>query len=127
MILYHGTTRTWADDIVRNGPDPHFRMPGDPGPPEGFFLAPEEFRHIAERVAREKVHDFSQLGPAVLVVLEVPDHLIGNIGQDQLGKGCHWGHEVWFGIEYGSKSDFGILALRQTWPTISKSIVEVRP
>lgn len=133
MLLRHGTTQGWADDIVRNGPDPHFKPPGVEGYPEGFFTAPAEgpFPYGSpDEAARGKADAYPETGPPVIVEIEIPDQawseFVGKPGEEEEGKGVDRCGEVWFGIDFWETGiDFGTSKLRESWPRLNKRIIHL--
>ncbi len=122
MLLHHGTTRARAEAIRDKGPDANFREPH--GEPAGeFSTAPSDGPFdlgLPEDCARRKARLFPEEGGPALLVLELSEEqanqLVGTVGQDEEGKACHWGSEIWFG------PSFGLEELVKFWPQISKQV-----
>src|SRR5437868_5250026 len=109
--LRHGTTRQRAEAILRNGPDPNFREPGNPLPAVGFSTArthgPYPFGSPVEAAVRKARLFPNEGGPAILEV-DVPESLVRMA--DLLG-------EVRF------ESGFGLEELLAAWPSLPKRIL----
>ena len=115
--LLHGTTRSRAERIVANGPDPKFIEPG--GGPQarefstylenGPFLlgSPEEY-------ACSKALGFPNEGGAVILVIEVPEEVVAAAVDEvllPLNQGI-----VQFDVGAGLEE------LLAAWPTLTKRI-----
>jgi hypothetical protein len=130
--LHHGTTQRWAQDILENGPDPHFQVPGDPDKhPRGFFCAlPEGPFPLGspEQYARNTAKLFPETGPPVILEITIPDELwpelVGQLGTEEDDKGQNHGGEIWFGIDFWETGkDFGSKKLSEFWPQFEKRIL----
>jgi hypothetical protein len=111
-LLLHGTTLRRAETILRNGPDPNYREPGDQLRRYEFSMAPAEGPFpigTPEHYARRKSTNFpAEGGPAILEV-EVPTE-ITVLGDN--GSGAEFLFEFGYGLE----------ELIQAWPSLSKRI-----
>lgn len=119
MILLHGTTRFRAEQILQNGPDPHFQEPGEVSSDEGFSMSVEDgpfpFGH-PDDYARGKAAEFPDEGGPVILRVDVPD----DIAQRALNE--------WFPVSQGLiQFDLGagLEELLMAWPFLDKQIRSV--
>ena len=122
MLLCHGTTRMWANDL-RNGPNAQ-REPGSQLPGDGFnspakgpfgFGSPRDYAKRKAKLYR------GEGGPAILE-FELPDDLANDLvpsieEPDLRGRALNHGDEVTFDIGHG------IEQLLQAWPDLKKRII----
>jgi hypothetical protein len=112
MLLHHGTTRARAEALLRNGPDPNFREPGELTRAGGLSMArPSGPFGLGEpeTIARGKAAIFPQEGGPAILEIDVPD--------DVLRHATDVTDEVRF--EPGS----GLEELLQVWPTLPKRML----
>jgi hypothetical protein len=79
MLLHHGTTRLRAEAIMKGGPDPDFREPGEVTTAEGFSTARPAGPFAMgdpETMARGKAVKFPRDGGPVILEIDVPDDVI---------------------------------------------------
>lgn len=108
--LRHGTTRQRAEAILRDGPNPNFREPGDLDPVYGFSTARASSScpfGSPEMVAAGKALLFPTEGGPAILEIEVPESIVRKA--DMIG-------EVRF--ELGT----GLEELLAVWPLISKQV-----
>jgi hypothetical protein len=119
MILLHGTTRTRAEEILQNGPNPSFREPGGQGWEDGFSMSVEAgpflFGHPAD-YARGKAEEFPAEGGPVILAVDVPDDIVQKAVTD------------WLPLSQGLVQfdpGAGLEKLVAVWPTLEKEIRSV--
>jgi hypothetical protein len=111
VLLHHGTTRQRAEAISRNGPDLHYREPGDLLEAEGFSTARLGLScpfGDPEVVARGKARLFPDEGGPVILEIEVPEWIV------QLAD---------IGGEVRFEPGFGFEELIAAWPSLAKRIL----
>jgi hypothetical protein len=111
VLLRHGTTRHRAEAIVRNGPDPNYKQPGDPLPAAGFSTARIQSSYPTgspDDVAAKKARLFPNEGGPAIIEIEVP---LSSVQKADIGS------EVRF------ERGFGLEELLEAWPSLTKRIV----
>lgn len=114
--LLHGTTRTRAEQILREGPNPHFHEPGVQASENSFsaFLegGPFLFGTPADYACGKAAQFPNEGGPAIVVV-EVPEDIIALTD------------DGWFPQSQGLiqfDSGAGLEELAAAWATLQKRI-----
>ena len=115
--LLHGTTRTRAEQILQNGPNPHFREPEGLGSDDGFSMfietGPFLFGTPTDYACGKALAFPNEGGPAILAV-DVPDDMIALTD------------DGWFPLSQGlvqfDPGD-GLEELMAAWPTLHKRIL----
>jgi hypothetical protein len=116
MILSHGTTQVRAEQILHRGPNPYFREPGGPECEDGFSMnveaGPFLFGEPAD-YARGKAKQFPNEGGPVILIVDVPEHIVQKATSDwlPLSQGL---------IQFDPGA--GLEELIAAWPTLSKEI-----
>ena len=119
MILFHGTTRVRAEQILQGGPDPHFLEPGGQAGEDGFSMNVEAgpfFFGTPEDYARGKARAFPDEGGPVILMVDVPDDIVQKAVND------------WFPLSQGLiqfDPGAGLEELVAAWPTLTKEIRSV--
>jgi hypothetical protein len=112
MLLHHGTTRTRAEAIMKDGPDPDFREPGEITTAGGFSMARRAGPFALgnpEIIARGKAAKFPNDGEPVILEIDVPD--------DVIRSALDVVDEVRF------LPGFGLEELLLVWPSLPMSIL----
>ena len=137
MLLRHGTTRKRAEELVVHGPLNFLGPVGQTiqglGHEQGFFAAPVKQADDAGAAGTPSwyalehhryclKYGLDHGGPVVLEI-EVPDELIGEVGRDEAGKANNREDEIWFGSDAGL--DYGWNGLFAAWPLLKKTIIDV--
>jgi hypothetical protein len=119
MILLHGTTRTRAERLLEQGPNPRFLEPGGRAGDDGFSMTlqagPFHFGR-PEAYARGKARKFPDEGGPVVLVVDVPDDVVQRAVSD------------WFPLSQGLVQfdpGAGLEELLVAWPTLVKEIRSV--
>jgi hypothetical protein len=127
--LHHGTTRARAERILRTGPDPDYREPGESPDvrDRGFSTtvagAPNRGLGGAEGYAHEKARNFpDQGGPAILEV-DVPVWIVDLVrNHPDLGLAAETG-EIRFVPPERRLPGVGLDELRAAWPGLRKRVI----
>jgi hypothetical protein len=86
-ILFHGTTRDRAEQIMTFGPDPDFIEPGGGSRAEGFStcleLGPFPLG-TPEEYARKKASGFPNEGGPVILIMDIPDNIILHAAKNEV-------------------------------------------
>jgi hypothetical protein len=121
-IFVHGTTKSRAEQIMANGPDPDFVEPGGGQRAEGFSMCLESGPFPLGRpedYARKKAVLFPDEGGPVILAVDIPDAVIA-LAVDEtyfpLSSGIVQFHE-----------GAGLEALRVAWPELPKRILLTEP
>lgn len=116
MILLHGTTRQRAEQLLRQGPNPHFQEPGGEIGEDGFSMnveaGPFHFGTPAE-YARGKAKAFPDEGGPVILAVDVPDAIVERAVND------------WFPLDQGLVQfdpGAGLEELVNAWAGLVKEI-----
>ena len=116
--LIHGTTRTRAETIIRDGPNPRYREPGGAAWNDGFSMYLEGGPYMfdsPEEYARGKGRQCpNEGGPVILVLEDVPEHVI----EAALRDGGLRFEDGLIQFDRG----YGIEEFLAVWPTLSKVI-----
>jgi hypothetical protein len=119
MILLHGTTRARAEQILVEGPDPHFQEPGGQLSSGGFSMTVEAGPFLfgtPEDYARGKVVQFPHEGGPVIILVDVPDDIVQKAVND------------WFPLSQGLVQfdlGAGLEELLAAWPMLAKEVQTV--
>jgi len=112
MILWHGTTRDRAEQIVRQGPDPYFCEPGSVRAVNGFStnlaIGPFLFGR-PEVYALGKAKEFPNEGGPAILEIDVPEDVVQKAVNE------------WFPLEQGLVQfdlGSGLEELLANWPLI---------
>src|SRR4051794_36751254 len=115
MILLHGTTRWRAEQILVKGPDPRFRERGGGPLAESFSTYLESGPFIVgtpEDYAQHKAKLFPNEGDPVILVLDVPDEIVG--------KADDWMIPANHGVVQFQRG-LGLEELLAAWPQITQT------
>jgi hypothetical protein len=118
MILLHGTTRRRAERILQEGPNTRFQEPGSQAAADGFSMCVEAgpfFFGAPEEYARGKAAEFPDEGGPVILVVDVPQHIIERAMND------------WFPLSQGLVQfdpGAGLEELLAAWPSLPKRTVD---
>lgn len=111
IVLRHGTTRTRAEAVIRSGPDPNFKEPGDTVGAEGFSTARLQSSYpygSPDSVAAAKARLFPNEGGPAIIEMEVPQSIV---------EKADLGGEVRFDPGYGLEE------LLAAWPSLKKRLL----
>ena len=114
ILLRHGTTRRRAENIIKNGPDPHFLEPGGLDEAVGLSVTPISGPYpqgSAEKYAVGKARVFPTEGGPAIVEIEVPVSVAA--------RAVNVGGEIRFLPGYGLEE------LLSVWVTLPKRIVSL--
>ena len=119
MILLHGTTRLRAEQILLQGPNPHFQEPGSQTFDDGFSMFLESGPFLfgtPEDYANGKAQEFPNEGGPVILVVDVPEQIVQKAGNQ------------WFPLSQGLiqfDPGAGLDELLAAWAALTKEIRSV--
>ena len=111
--LWHGTTRSRGEAIVRNGPDPSYREPNSENPVEGLSAAPPGGPYLQGDpaiIARGKSVLFPGEGGPVILEFAVSEDIAALAD---------------FVVEVRFMPGFGMEELLNIWPQLPKRLIDL--